>query len=52
MRICDCMTSEVRIASPDQTIREAAKIMADIDAGVLPVGDPENPNFTDLAPSA
>jgi CBS domain-containing protein len=39
MRICDCMTSEVRIASPDQTIREAAKIMADIDAGVLPVGE-------------
>ena len=39
MRICDCMTSEVRIASPDQTIKEAAKIMADIDAGVLPVGE-------------
>jgi len=37
MRICDCMTSQVRIASPDQTIKEAAKIMADIDAGVLPV---------------
>jgi CBS domain-containing protein len=33
------MTSEVRIASPDQTIKEAAKIMADIDAGVLPVGE-------------
>ena len=39
MRICDCMTSEVRIVSPDQTIKEAAKIMADIDAGVLPVGE-------------
>jgi len=39
MRICDCMTSQVRIASPDQTIKEAAKIMADIDAGVLPVGE-------------
>jgi CBS domain-containing protein len=33
------MTSEVRIASPDQTIKEAAKIMAEIDAGVLPVGE-------------
>jgi CBS domain-containing protein len=33
------MTSQVRIASPDQTIKEAAKIMADIDAGVLPVGE-------------
>ena len=39
MRIRDCMTSEVRIASPDQTMKEAAKIMADIDAGVLPVGE-------------
>src|SRR5438876_10330250 len=31
------MTSEVRVASPDQTIREAAQLMAEIDAGALPV---------------
>jgi CBS domain-containing protein len=33
------MTREVRVASPGQTIREVARIMAEIDAGVLPVGD-------------
>jgi CBS domain-containing protein len=33
------MTRNVRIASPDQTIREAAMTMAEIDAGALPVGD-------------
>jgi CBS domain-containing protein len=33
------MTRDVRLASPDQTIREAAMIMAEIDAGALPVGD-------------
>jgi CBS domain-containing protein len=38
MRVSECMTRDVRIASPDETIREAAKIMASIDAGVLPVG--------------
>jgi CBS domain-containing protein len=33
------MTPEVKIASPDQTIRDAAKTMAEIDAGVMPVGE-------------
>lgn len=33
------MTRDVRLASPDQTIGEAAMIMAEIDAGALPVGD-------------
>jgi CBS domain-containing protein len=35
------MTRNVRIARPDQTIREAAKTMGEIDAGALPVGDDE-----------
>ena len=39
MRVGECMTRDVRLASPDQTIGEAAMIMAEIDAGVLPVGD-------------
>jgi CBS domain-containing protein len=39
MRVSEAMTREVRVASPGQSIREAAKIMQDIDAGVLPVGD-------------
>src|SRR5262245_28943591 len=38
MKVRDAMTSGVRIASPEETIREAARIMADIDAGILPVG--------------
>jgi CBS domain-containing protein len=32
------MSRDVRIANPDETLREAAKMMAKIDAGVLPVG--------------
>jgi CBS domain-containing protein len=37
MRVSDVMTREVRLANPGQTIRDAAKMMADIDAGVMPV---------------
>jgi CBS domain-containing protein len=33
------MTREVRVADPGQSIREVAKIMAEIDAGALPVGE-------------
>jgi CBS domain-containing protein len=33
------MTRAVRIADPNQTLQEAASVMADADAGVLPVGD-------------
>ncbi len=39
MRVNEAMTSDVRIANPEQTIAEAARIMAELDAGVLPVGD-------------
>src|ERR671933_1576129 len=39
MRVSEAMTHDVRVASPDQSIREAARIMAEIDAGVLPVGE-------------
>jgi CBS domain-containing protein len=39
MRVSDAMTASVRITSPQQTIAEAARMMADIDAGALPVGD-------------
>ena len=38
MKISKCMTRDVRLASPTQSIRDAAKMMADIDAGSLPVG--------------
>jgi CBS domain-containing protein len=33
------MTREVRIANPGQTIRDVARIMSEIDAGSLPVGE-------------
>ena len=39
MRIRECMTKNVAIASPSDTICDAALKMADCDAGVLPVGE-------------
>ena len=39
MRVKEAMTREVRVASPGQSIRDVAKIMAEIDAGSMPVGE-------------
>jgi CBS domain-containing protein len=39
MRVSEAMSRNVRLAAPGQTIRDAAKIMADIDAGAIPVQD-------------
>jgi CBS domain-containing protein len=39
MKINECMTREVRIVDPDETVQDAARVMADIDAGILPVGE-------------
>jgi len=39
MRVSECMTRNVRLASPDQTICEAACMMGEVDSGVLPVAD-------------
>ena len=39
MRVSEAMTRDVRIANPGQSIREVAKIMDDIDAGAVPVGE-------------
>jgi CBS domain-containing protein len=39
MKVSDCMTHDVRIADPSETLQEAARMMADIDAGILPVGE-------------
>ena len=33
------MTRDMRVANPDQSIREAAEMMAELDAGALPVGE-------------
>jgi CBS domain-containing protein len=39
MRVSEAMTRDVRVANPSQTIRDVAKIMAEIDAGSMPVGE-------------
>ncbi|HYG55123.1 MAG TPA: CBS domain-containing protein [Burkholderiales bacterium] len=39
MRVSEVMTRDVRVANPSQTIRDVAQIMAEIDAGALPVGE-------------
>ena len=39
MKISNCMTNDVQIANPDQTIREVAQVMSRLDAGSMPVGD-------------
>lgn len=39
MKVREVMTKEVHVAGPQQTIREAATIMAQYDTGALPVGD-------------
>ena len=39
MRVSDVMTRDVRLTKPDETIQQAARIMAEIDAGVVPVSE-------------
>ena len=39
MKVSEVMTPDVRIASPEQTLEHAARIMGEIDAGVLPVAE-------------
>jgi CBS domain-containing protein len=39
MKVSEAMSRDIRIASPDETICDAAKAMAAIDAGALPVGE-------------
>lgn len=39
MKVKDAMTRDVRLARPDQTIREAAHLMAELDIGAVPVED-------------
>ena len=39
MQVAEAMTRDVRVANPDESIIEAAKMMADCDCGVLPVGE-------------
>jgi len=37
MKVSEVMTRSVRIANAEETIQDAARIIAEIDAGVVPV---------------
>lgn len=39
MQVSEAMSTDVKIANPGQSIQEAAKMMAQIDSGILPVGE-------------
>ncbi|HWZ71303.1 MAG TPA: CBS domain-containing protein [Casimicrobiaceae bacterium] len=39
MKVSKIMTRDVRLLNPDHSIGEAASLMAEIDAGALPVGE-------------
>ena len=39
MKVSEAMTRDVRVANPNESIRDAARIMAEINAGALPVGE-------------
>ena len=39
MQISSVMSRDVQIIAPDQTLRDAAAAMKQLDAGVLPVGE-------------
>src|SRR5215212_6025016 len=39
MRVSEAMSRDVRLTTPDQTIEDAAKVMAEVDAGIVPVSE-------------
>jgi CBS domain-containing protein len=39
MKVSELMTSDVELVQPDDTLQTAAKMMADLDTGALPVGE-------------
>jgi CBS domain-containing protein len=39
MKVSEAMTRDVRVANPNETLRETARTMASLDAGALPVGE-------------
>ena len=39
MQVNELMTRDVRIANPDQSLHQAARLIAELDTGVLPVGE-------------
>jgi CBS domain-containing protein len=41
MKVSELMTHEVETISPNESLQDAAKMMASLDAGALPVGENE-----------
>jgi CBS domain-containing protein len=41
MKVCDAMTVEVQLCTPDDTLKDAAEAMMALDVGLLPVTDNE-----------
>ena len=39
MKVSEAMTRDVHLANPNETVQQAARLMASLDAGVLPVGE-------------
>jgi CBS domain-containing protein len=39
MKVRDAMSRDVRVANPEESISKAARVMMEIDAGSLPVGE-------------
>jgi CBS domain-containing protein len=39
MQVSEAMSDDVKIANPNQSVRDAARLMAEIDAGILLVGE-------------
>ena len=39
MKVSDCMSRAVELASPDDSIQHVARVLRQIDAGVMPVGE-------------
>lgn len=39
MKVCDAMTLEVQLCTPEDTLKDAAEAMMDLDVGLLPVTD-------------
>lgn len=39
MNVRDCMSPQVRITSPQDTIQDAARLMKEADTGAIPVGE-------------
>jgi CBS domain-containing protein len=37
MKVSEVMTRDVRLIEPNQSIRDAARLMAELDAGIMPV---------------